>query len=132
MSSAAACVPKAAAPSIAPTTRFVPAARRTSSPTERTSAGIRRVPRITPTAPPIAPIAPPKSAAGATLGRARSTGRIGRRARSTPLHSNTSEMIAYRADRGTSSANRAPATAPTTDGGAIHATIRQSTRPSRT
>ena len=51
-----ACVANPATPRRKPTTRFVPAARRTSSPTERTSAGIRSVPRITPTAPPSSPI----------------------------------------------------------------------------
>ena len=63
----------AATPRRKPTTRFVPAARRTSSPTERTSAGMRSVPRITPTAPPRTPItkasAPPRPTRRRSRGR---------------------------------------------------------------
>ncbi len=129
---AAACVAKPATPSMNPTTRFVPAARRTSSPTERTSAGMRSVPRITPTAPPIAPMRSPNALPRSSLRRSRGRAVIGRRARSIPLQTRTAAIAAYSTVSDTSSASSAPTTAPTTDGGAIQATTCQSTRPSRT
>ena len=124
-------VTKPATPSRKPTTRFVPAARLTSMPTARTSVGIRSVPRMTPTAPPRAPMPSPPATAGQSRSRSRVRACTGRSARSMPLQTSTAAIAASSSRSETSPAASAPRTAPATDGGAIQATIRQSTRRSR-
>ena len=92
---------------------------------------MRSVPRITPTAPPRTPMTKARACRAPNRRLARA-GAIGPERQVDPLHTSTRGDQRRRAALSeTSSATSAPATAPTTDGGAIHATTRQSTRPSR-
>src|SRR5918999_3175396 len=112
-------------------TRFVPTARCAVMPTAARSAGIRSVPRMTPTAPPSTPTPKPDATAAPILGRSRGRARNGLTSRSVPFQSRIAAMSAYSRRSGAESPKSAPTTAPTTVGGIIHAATRQSTLPSR-
>ncbi len=100
-------------------------------PTARISVGMRSVPRTTPTAPPSRPMKNESAVPLPSRSLARGRTATGLSARSIPLQRSTAAMSQYRSDSETLSARSAPATAPATDGNAIQATTRQSTRPSR-
>ena len=100
--------------------------------TARSRAGIRSVPRITPTAPPIRPITNPKAAAGQarTCSRGTRSDRPKRKVDPAPQE----HCCDQREERGPGRVvgeQRAGATAPAIDGGAIQASTRRSTRPAR-
>src|SRR2546427_5896212 len=113
-----------------PTAALVPTARNGSAP-KRRSAGSLKAPRMRPTKPPSSPITAPVQIAARTLTRSeavRCSLRCGRR-RSIPKTRRVRPITISSALPGTTPDRRPPITAPTIDGGAIHANSRQSIRP---
>ena len=73
----------------------------------------------------------PEAAAGHTRGWERGLARTGRARRSSPFQARIAAMPVKSTRSGMLAPSSPPTTAPMIDGGAIHATTRQSTRPSR-